>query len=168
MDEDVILEEDSDVEHGEGVLKKLRERLKSCEAEKQEYLDGWQRARADFVNAQKRFEEERKGALELGKVRSLEAFLPAIDSLERAEAVGEIPENFKGIAKQLHEAANVLGLTRFGAIGEPFDPMRHEALGQDETNDASQDDIISQVLESGWQVNGSVVRAAKVRVFAKT
>ena len=45
---------------------------------------------------------------------SVQAFLPVMDSIDRAEAAGEIPEAFKMIAKQLHDAAKVLGLEKFG------------------------------------------------------
>ncbi|MEK9160625.1 MAG: nucleotide exchange factor GrpE [Patescibacteria group bacterium] len=143
---------------------KLKKELEQVKAEKQEYLDGWQRAKADYVNALKRFESEKAGAIELGKVVSVQAFLPAIDSLERAEAAGEVPEAFKGIAKQLHDAARALGLEKIGKIGETFDPNMHEALGQDTAPSPDKDDTVTVVLETGWKSKESVVRPAKVRV----
>ena len=107
---------------------------------------------------------EKLQAIELGKVVSVRNFIPAMDSLERAELAGEVPESFKGIAKQLHDAATTLGLSKFGAVGEKFDPNLHEALGQDPTDDASKDDTITAVLEPGWKSREAVVRPAKVRV----
>lgn len=143
---------------------KQKSEIEKLRAEKQEYLDGWQRAKADYVNALKRFEMEKLQAIELGKVVSVRNFIPAMDSLERAELAGEVPESFKGIAKQLHDAATTLGLSKFGAVGEKFDPNLHEALGQDPTDDASKDDTITAVLEPGWKSREAVVRPAKVRV----
>lgn len=145
------------VEKQKGEIEKLR-------AEKQEYLDGWQRAKADYVNALKRFEMEKLSAIELGKVVAVRNFIPAMDSLERAEAAGEVPEAFKGIAKQLQDAAKALGLEKFGAVGEKFDPNLHEALGQEPTDDQAKDDTVTMVLEPGWKSKGGIVRPAKVRV----
>lgn len=145
-------------------VQKLKKELDAVKQEKQEYLDGWQRAKADYVNALKRFEEEKQGAVSLGVVKAAKAFLPAMDSLARAEAAGEIPESFQGIAKQLHDAAKSLGMAQMGAAGEKFDPTLHEALGQDQAASEAEDDTITAVLEQGWMAGDRVIRPAKVRV----
>lgn len=145
---------------------KQKSEIDRLRAEKQEYLDGWQRAKADYVNALKRFELEKLQTLEFGKVVAVRNFIPVMDSLERAEASADVPETFKGIAKQLQDAAKNLGLTKFGQVGDAFDPNLHEALGQDATDDASKDDTVSAVLETGWKSKEAVVRPAKVRVFS--
>jgi len=170
-EDDVVIETDgseelSPDEAGEasGKVAKQKSEIEKLRTEKQEYLDGWQRAKADYVNALKRFEMEKLQAIELGKVVALRNFIPVMDSLERAEAAGEVPESFKGIAKQLHDAAKTLGLTKFGTVGEKFDPNTHEALGQDETTDREKDDTVTAVLETGWKSKDVVVRVAKVRV----
>lgn len=152
----------------DGKLKKLRSELEALKKESREHLDGWQRAKADYVNALKRFDAERDLLLKEGQVRAARAFLPAMDSLTRAEAHGDIPEAFAGIAKQLHDAARTLGLAPVGSIGEAFDPMLHEALGQDPVPDTSKDDTITAVLETGWKAGEMVVRPAKVRVGTYT
>ncbi len=160
--EDELEEHES---RAETKLSKLRHELEQTRKEKQENLDGWQRAKADYVNALKRFEEEKKAAMELGTMKAAKAFLPAIDSLERAKAQhGELPEGFSGIVKQLEDAAAKLGLEQFGAVGDQFDPMLHEALGQDPANSAEEDDKITQILETGWKAGEQVIRPAKVRV----
>lgn len=145
-------------------IAKLKNELQQVKKEKQEYLDGWQRAKADYVNALKRFDEEKRGAVELGKVLTVGAFLPVMDSLERAEAVGEIPDAYKGISMQLHNAARALSLEKVGKVGEKFDPVLHEALGQDAAKSKDEDDTVSAVLEPGWSSKGAVIRPAKVRV----
>jgi molecular chaperone GrpE len=177
MNDDVVIEGDGSEELGrseeeiadaesrmDATAVKLKKELEQVKREKQEYLDGWQRAKADYVNALKRFETEKLQAIELGKVVSVRNFIPAMDSLERAESAGEVPEAFKGIAKQLHDAAKTLGLQKFGEIGDAFDPNIHEALGQDSTNDESKDDTVTAVLETGWKSKEALVRPAKVRV----
>ncbi len=170
-DDDVVVEADGseelshdDAGEASGKVAKLKKELETVKKEKQEYLDGWQRAKADYVNALKRFDEEKKGAVEMGKVLTIGAFLPVMDSLSRAEASGEIPEAFQGIAKQLHTAAHALSLTKIGEVGEKFDPVLHEALGQDTAASEDEDDTISAVLEVGWKSKNAVIRPAKVRV----
>ena len=137
------------------------ERLRS---EKQEYLDGWQRAKADYVNALKRFEEEREAAIRNGTVTAIMALLPAYDALERAKEHGEMPDGFAAIAKQLESAFATLGVETIGEVGEHFDLALHEALGQDPTDDAQKDDTITVVLEKGLRAGSIIVRPAKVKV----
>ncbi len=145
-------------------LKKLRAELAQAKQESKEHLDGWQRAKADYVNALKRFDEEKADAIKLGSLKASRAFITVMDTLGRAEAHGEIPESFQAIAKQLHDAAGSLGLTTFGAVGDVFDPMLYEALGQDPVETKEKDDTVTAVLEPGWKAGDVVVRAAKVRV----
>ncbi len=148
----------------EAKIAKMREELGACRKEKQEYLDGWQRAKADYVNLLKRFETETKVSELKGKVGAVETLLPAFDALERSKEHGEIPEGFTAIARQLESAFAALGLEALGAVGEYFDPSLHEALGQDPTDSKEKDDTITGVLEKGWRVGETVIRPAKVRV----
>ncbi|MHB8660645.1 MAG: nucleotide exchange factor GrpE [Minisyncoccota bacterium] len=168
MDEqdDVKIEaEDSEAEEkAENKIAKMREELGACRKEKQEYMDGWQRAKADYVNALKRFEEEAKAAEARGRVKAVETLLPAFDALERSKDHGEVPSGFLAIARQLENAFAMLGLTAFGTFGEQFDPALHDALGQDAVDSPEMDDTVTAVLERGWKVGSTVIRPAKVRV----
>lgn len=168
IEPDLVVEPEVGEEAGEArpedKITKMREELSVCRKDKQEYMDGWQRAKADYVNALKRFEGENKSAEMRGKVRAVETLLPAFDALERAKEHGEIPEGFLAIAKQLESAFSTLGLEETGKVGEKFDPSYHEALGQDPVPSADKDDIITTILEKGWRVGENVIRPAKVRV----
>lgn len=165
MDEHTI-EHDGDAVAAAATAKvqKLKDEIDGLRKEKQEYMDGWQRSKADYVNAQKRFESGLTVAETRGVVKTVETLLPAFDAIERAKDHGDIPEGFIAIAKQLESAFTSLGLEEVGAIGEPFDPARHEAFGQDPTTDVTQDDTVTAVLEKGWRIGETLVRAAKVRV----
>ncbi len=157
---------DEEIDEGrpEQKIARMREELAACRKEKQEYMDGWQRAKADYVNLLKRFETEAKTAERGGVVKAVETLLPAFDALERSKEHGELPDGFLAIARQLESAFASLGLVALGEIGEHFDPMRHEALGQDTADSAEADDTVTAVLEKGWKIGDSVVRPAKVRV----
>lgn len=174
MEDDMTIEQDGSEELGQDEemssgkadtkVTKLKKELESVKKDKQEYLDGWQRAKADYVTLLKRLEEERANAETKGIIKASSQFIAVLDSLARAKAHGEIPESFAGIASQLESSAKSLGLTQFGDVGEEFDPNRHEALGQDPVSDITRDDTVTAVLENGWERHGSVVRPAKVRV----
>ncbi len=151
-------------EKAENKIAKMREELEVCRKEKQEYMDGWQRAKADYVNALKRFDEEAKTSETRGIVKAVETLLPAFDALERSKEHSEIPEGFLAIARQLENAFTALGLTALGVIGEHFNPALHDALGQDVVGSSQMDDTVTAVLEKGWQIGDFVVRPAKVRV----
>jgi molecular chaperone GrpE len=161
-------EEFEDPERSEGEkenkIAKMRGELDVCRKEKQEYMDGWQRAKADYVNALKRFETDAKTAQLKGKVKAVETLLPAFDALERAKEHGEIPEGFLAIAKQIESAFATLGLEEIGKVGEKFDPAWHEALGQDAVDSIEEDDKITVVLEKGWKIGDFIIRPAKVKV----
>ena len=151
-------------EQADAKVKKLRTELEACRKEKQENMDGWQRAKADYVNALKRFETDVKTSEFRGRVRAIETLLPAFDTLERAKEHGEVPEGFLAIAKQIRSAFAALGLEEVGKVGEKFDPAFHDALGQDAAESAETDNTITAVLEKGWKIGGVVIRPAKVRV----
>lgn len=174
MDEEEMKIEAEDPEATEGFeakAAKMREELSACRAEKQEYMDGWQRAKADYVNLLRRSEEAAKAAESSGKIKAVGTLLPAFDALERskehlpAQAGGVMPaEGFLAIAKQLESAFASLGLEELGKVGEQFNPVLHEALGQDPAESIETDDTLTVVLEKGWKIGDVVIRPAKVRV----
>jgi molecular chaperone GrpE len=167
-EQDVEIEAENNEPRGHGdaehKVNKLKGELEHIKKERQEYLDGWQRSKADYVNLLKRSEQGSKEAQVRGVVKAVETLLPAFDALERAKEHGEVPAGFAGIAKQLETAFAALHLEPIGLIGERFDPALHEALGQDAAKSAAEDDTITAVLEKGWKISDTIVRPAKVRV----
>lgn len=177
-DDDIIISTDSldevdkDVEideeyaHTESKILKIRKELKRCHSEKKEYLDGWQRAKADYVNVLRRLEEDKQKANILGIISAVKTLLPVLDSLERARSANEMQEGFDAIAKQIIKSFAILGVLEIPTnIGEAFNPSYHETLGQDKTDDATKDETISAILEKGWQINDTVIRPTKVRIL---
>lgn len=168
-DEDIVLEAENNEppKGGDAEVKvaKLRAEIEQLRKEKQEYMDDWQRAKADYVNLLRRGDEAAQTAKSAGVIQAVETLLPAFDALERAkEQSGEVPAGFIAIAKQLESAFASLGLESAGAAGEHFDPALHEALGQDAAASLESDDTITVVLEKGWRIGERVIRPAKVRV----
>jgi len=154
-------------------LKKLRADLKKVKKEKEEYLIGWQKERADFTNYKKQ-EEERKALFsEAMRERILTRFLNVIDSFNMAfankEAWEKVDENWrKGIEyiyAQMNSIFEEYGVKPIGVIEENFDPNIHESVEIVETDKKEDDHKIAQVVQLGYQLGDRVLRVAKVNVF---
>jgi molecular chaperone GrpE len=153
-DEEFVSEEEA--EGGPAALKKLREKLKKAVEEKQEYLEGWQRSRADFANY-KREETAMHADKESRVVAELiEQLLPALDALELAVRHHDDP-TLKMLEKQFLDSLKRIGVERFGAVGEEFDPHQHEALAMQGT-----EHIIQSVERSGYKRADKIIRPAQV------
>ena len=143
-------------EAGSAALKSLREKLKKTVAEKQEYLEGWQRARADLVNYKKEAAAGHGESQERIKAEFIEEILPVLDVLELSvkhdgtPALKILEQHFLGSLKKL-------GIERFGAVGEDFDPHRHEALAK-----RGDDHKVESVERSGYSIGEKIIRPAQV------
>ena len=153
-EEEFVPEEEA--EEGPAALKKLREKLKKAVEEKQEYLEGWQRSRADFANYKR--EEASMHADKESRITAdfVEQLLPALDALELALKHEESP-TLKMLEKQFLEALKRIGVERFGAVGEEFDPHRHEALAM-----RTETHTIQSVERSGYAISDKIIRPAQV------
>ncbi len=168
--EDIVFDE----EEGDcaKIIKKLKDKLHYCELEKQQNLEGWQRARADYVNARK---AEEKNLLELEpmiKQRILSEMLPVADNFEIAfshkESWEKIDKNWRvgieSIYSQLLEIFSSFGLIRFGKVGENFNPEEYQAIGTIDVLDKEEDSVVKEVVQSGYRYRDKVLRPSKVRV----
>ncbi|KKW35888.1 nucleotide exchange factor GrpE [Candidatus Adlerbacteria bacterium RIFCSPHIGHO2_01_FULL_54_23] len=157
-DEEFVPEEEA--EEGPAAVKKLREKLKKTVGEKQEYLEGWQRARADFAN----FKREEAVRVASSKARvtaaTIEGLLPALDALELASRHGDATAAI--LERQFLDSLKKIGVERLGSAGEEFDPARHEALGRSETSDKEKDHTVVSVELSGYSIGEIIIRPAHV------
>lgn len=170
IEDDVVFEE---VE-SEGIeqIKKLREKLKKCVKEKQEYLDGWQRSKADFVNAKKKDEELRAELLSFAKSGLILDLLSSVDSFEMAftnkSAWESVDKNWRvgieHIYSQLLKTLGEHGLEQFDPNGEQFDPNRHDSVESVVTDKKEDDHKVLEVMHKGYILGGKIIRPAKVKV----
>jgi len=152
-------------------MKQLREKLRACEKEKQEHLDGWQRARADFLNYKRRTEEDAKRQSELGTARTVESLLPLLDSFALAtkgKTWDEADQNFKAgfqmIQSQLGSILRDMRVEAIDPLGATFNPHIHEAMAEVEVDDAAKVGTIIETIQPGYQIGDTVIRAARVVV----
>lgn len=134
-----------------------------------ELTDALQRERADAENIRRRHEQQISGLKNLVKSQVVLDLLPAIDNLERAlkhvpkELEGnDYVKGVEGTVKQFDKVLSDLGVEKIKTIGEVFDPALHEAVGIEEGDGDLE--VICEELQSGYIVDGEVIRHAMVKV----
>jgi molecular chaperone GrpE len=143
--------------------------LSKCQKEREEYLDGWKRAKADLINYKKdeakRFEAVIKfsnEALVRDLVNVLDSFDLALVVLEN-EADSKKEKGLYLIRQQLEDILKQNGLERIIiSVGQPFDPALQEAVAEVESDKPS--GTIIEEVERGYLLNGKLIRPARVKV----
>jgi len=151
-------------------LEELKKQLENCQREKKEYLAGWQRARADFLNYKKEEKERMESIIKYGREDLILEILPILDSFEKAEK--SLSEDFKNneyikgflqIKNQLKEFLRKEGVEEIHCLNEKFDPNYHEAVEMIKRKD-KESGIVVEELQKGYKLHGKVIRPAKVKV----
>jgi len=164
--------EEGQVPDGSISLEQEIERLKK---ENEEYLNGWKRAKADYANLKNDQEKRSKELVEFSCLSLFAQWVPIVEHLRQA-LTKHLPKDLensewvKGIEqiyKQIREVMKGLGIEEFlDNTGKPFDPTRHEAVGQEQIGD-SEDNTITQEISAGYTYKGRVMVPAKVIVNKK-
>jgi molecular chaperone GrpE len=148
-------------------LKAERDRLRN---EADEYLDGWQRARAEFSNYKKRMDREVSETRARVMCEIAARYLGVLDDLERALAERNNvdsnhawAEGIELIHQKLQAILTSEGIEPIPAEGEIFDPNFHEAISYEESDDHEDGQVIA-VIQEGYKLGDRVVRPALVRV----
>ena len=148
----------------------LRQELEQTKTKEAEYLDGWQRARAELANARKRFQREQEQAYANATAQVLTRLLPIVDDLERA--FNTLPHNLAGltwiggillIERKLELLLEQEGAVPIEAVGQAFDPFTHEAVTHEPSDTVPEGHVISE-LQKGYKMGDRVLRPTLVRV----
>lgn len=173
----------TDLNNTDKVQQDLEEAIKQAQGN----LEGWKRAAADFENYKKRKEAENKELVEFAKEVTVAKLLPTLDSLEQAlkhmpsfaEAMEGKPEagceefekkyknwqvGANGIVLQLDKVLEEMGVKKIQSLGQKFDPHFHEAVRETE---GSEDGIVAEELQAGFELNGKVIRPSQVVITKK-
>lgn len=132
-----------------------------------ERLADLQRLQAEYVNYKKRVDRDRAVAREMGISQVLESLLPVLDDIHLAREHGDLEAGpFAAIAEKLEAILGRFGVERFGAVGEQFDPMVHEALMHVEADldESATMTTVVQILQPGYRTRDRLVRPARVSV----
>ncbi|MFP3853146.1 MAG: nucleotide exchange factor GrpE [Anaerolineales bacterium] len=144
--------------------------LEQLTAQAAEYLDGWQRARAELANYKKRVERERRESYQRAAGDILVKQLEILDDLERAleDRPDEGPaaswaEGIDLVHRKFQMMLDSYNVERIEAAGEPFDPNVHEAISHEETDEVDEGYVID-VVKPGYRMGDRILRPALVRV----
>lgn len=156
-------------------VKKMREKLRECVKEKQSYLDGWQRSKADFINYRKREEENKGEFLKYAREGIITDLIPTLESFHMAFANKEAWEKVdpswrtgvEYIHTQLLQTLGNHGLTEIDPLNAEFDPNVHTSVGNIETDDASKYHKVAEVLQLGYRLNGKLICSPKVKIWSE-
>jgi len=124
-----------------------------------------QRVQADFANYRKRALRDQQSAADRAKATVINQLLGVLDDLERARSHGDLDSGpLKSVADKLDSALSGLGLTAFGAEGEDFDPVLHEAVQHEGDGGEGSRPVIGTVMRHGYKLDDNVLRHALVGV----
>ncbi len=122
-----------------------------------------QRVHAEYANYRKRVDRDRELVRDQAVAGTLGELLPVLDDVGRARDHGELEGAFKAVGEALEATVSRLGLERFGAVGDAFDPTLHEALTHEHRDDVDEPVCVA-VYQPGYAFGGRVVRPARVGV----
>ena len=128
-------------------------------AERDDYLDQLQRAKAEFANARRRLDERAEVQKAQAAASLVEKLLPILDSCDAA--LGQGIEEIRPISDALFDVLSGQGLERVDGVDEPFDPELHEAVMYEE---GEGEQVVVELLRTGYRWNDRVLRAAMVKV----
>lgn len=146
-------------------IKKLRGELRKCETERRDYLDGWQRAKAELANYKKdeakRFDACIKFAAE-GVMAEVVQVLDSFDLALQHEMPRELERGIVLIRSQLEDILRRRGLEVLETKGQRFNPAFHESVGEVESD--GEEGIVTDELQKGYLLEGKVLRPARVKI----
>ena len=154
----------------EGTSDALEQELAEARARAEEYLDGWQRSRAEFANYKKRVEREQAQAYQTAAGNIIKRYLNVLDDMERA--LKNRPQEGDGagwadgielIYRKLSSILESEGIKTIEAEGQFFDPNLHEAISSEESDHHESGQII-EVVQQGYLIGDRILRPAVVRV----
>lgn len=143
-------------------IEELVAALETVTAERDDYLDRWQRVNAEFANFKKQTDKRNAEFAAHAGSRVAEALLPVLDACDAAAKQGV--EGVEPIAGQLRAELERAGLQVIAEVDAPFDPNLHEAAMSEPGDDDQDGPVVAEVLRTGYGWNGRVLRAAMVKV----
>ena len=148
-------------------IKKLKKSLEKERALAQEYLRGWQRAKADYIDRERKIEKEKESWIKFSNSKLILDFLHLLDGFN--QCLKHIPKESEGekwvqgviqIKRQFETFLKAQGVERIKTVGEPFDHNCHEAVDRIPSKDFK--NIVDSEIQAGYKMGGHVIRVAKV------
>lgn len=151
------------------------EELKEKSLKADEYYDSYLRGIAELDNFRKRAARERESIGSFAVEEVVIDFLGVLDNLERALSAADSTEDFdslhRGVEITLKDAMKVLekwGVSEVPALGEEFDPEKHEAFMTVESSSSDEDEKVVEVLRKGYRLKDKLIRPSLVKVAGRS
>jgi molecular chaperone GrpE len=123
-----------------------------------------QRVQAEYLNYKRRVDRDRELVKQNATYAALAPITEVMDTIDLAREHGELDGGFKAVAEQLERILAGVGLVKFGAVGDPFDPMFHQALSHIGEDPDVMVTTCKVIAKAGYRIGDRVVRAAQVLV----
>lgn len=167
--EDVMPEDEQYIEGDDEPAEKiLRQKLKQCLMEKDDYLLGWQRCKADAINNKQQEELKRRDIVQFAVEDLIQSLLPLLDTFHHAlggkKSSDPYVQGFGHIQTQFLSILGRYGLTIIADTGLVFDVTRHEPVETIPVSKQEDDNKILETVENGYVLHGKVIKPAKVKV----
>jgi molecular chaperone GrpE len=151
-------------------LELLRQQLEAKEQEARATYERLLRQAAELENFKKRNIREREESIRFGNEALIKDLLPVVDNLERAVAHAQgggngkpLVEGVEMVIRGLLDVLNKYGVTQIDAMGQPFDPVKHEAMAQVESEDHEPNTVVEE-HHKGYLLHNRLLRPALVSV----
>ena len=157
----------------------LKKQIKELKKKADEYLAGWKRAKADYINRERGIAKEKDSWIKFANLELILPLLQILDSFD--QSLMQSPENFppktdqprtekqdpwaKGVFQIRQQFENFLqdhGIEKIKTVGEKFNPELHEAVEGKTKKTHNHQNIIVKEIQAGYKMKGEVIRAAKV------
>jgi len=146
--------------------------LKIVQKQAEEYLNGWKRAKADYINFKKETEKKQKELIEFATAGLLLELFTLVDQFKQAfrhlpveQKDGEWIKGIKHIQSNLNKILKNYGIEEIKAVGEKFNPQWHDAVEEVESDQA--EGTVVEEVKTGFKMHDKVIVPAKVKVSKK-
>jgi len=163
-------QQDEETQPSGAEMDRLRQELESARKEKDEQFARLQRVSADFANFQKRVPKQISDTVAYERERLLMSLLPVLDSFERTLKAEASDQNLQAFVKgveiirdQMLGILKLQGVEPICAVGERFDPQKHEAMLRKNERDQP-DDIVLEEYQTGYRLDDRILRPSRVAV----
>lgn len=182
--DDIVLEPEKeettsfdDIEYNEDdareEIKKLKAKIKELEKESSENLLGWQRTKADYVNAQKEAERSKIELTKYANENFVSELLPALDAFDMAMANKESWEKVdptwrsgvEYIYNQILKTLENFGVRQENPVNQKLDVLKHNPVATEATDDEGKKGTVAAVIQKGYTMHGKEIRPASVKVY---
>lgn len=164
QEEDIEIVEERDAGEVKDRTDRLKQERDACRKEKEEYLDGWQRAKAELINYKKDEAKRFEAIIKFANEELLRDIVPILDSFDLAfmyPMPADVEKGIRMIRSQIEDMLKRKGVVPVGVKkGDAFDFTLHESVG--EVGSDAPEGTIAEEIQRGYVMNGKVIRASRV------